>query len=272
MMKRRVARFLVSGDCPACRGKRLRLEPLSITFAGLDITEMSRQPLSRLATLFRPYATGKAKFAADHPETSGSSVCFSRGPASDLTGCLRRPLGAIAWPAEARTVAATASSTPAKDQLPAQRPPIADLDAVPVARWDDLASHPAADGAHHADAVGSRPRVPPPGSRQFDGGRHGPAADHHILGRPLDPGAAERASVWADRSRLHISACTHRSPSPTSGSRWGCPLGSSFSVARRRAWKQEKWRTQRGGFSSWKFGRGIDRHNCSLSACRSGAF
>jgi excinuclease ABC subunit A len=68
MMKRRAARFLVSADCPACRGRRLRPGPLSVTFAGLDITEMSRQPLSRLASIFRPYATGKAKFAADHPE------------------------------------------------------------------------------------------------------------------------------------------------------------------------------------------------------------
>jgi excinuclease ABC subunit A len=68
MMKRRVAQFLVSADCPACRGKRLRPEPLSVRFAGLDITEMSRQPLARLAAAFRPYATDEAKFAADHPE------------------------------------------------------------------------------------------------------------------------------------------------------------------------------------------------------------
>src|SRR4051812_34227244 len=67
MMKRRVARFLVSADCPACGGKRLRPEPLSVTFAGLDITEMSPQPLAKLATIFRPYATGEAKVAADHP-------------------------------------------------------------------------------------------------------------------------------------------------------------------------------------------------------------
>src|SRR3954452_15625918 len=45
MMKRRVARYLVSTDCPACRGKRLRPEALSVTFAGRDITEMSRRPL-----------------------------------------------------------------------------------------------------------------------------------------------------------------------------------------------------------------------------------
>ncbi len=84
MMKRRVARFLVSADCPGCGGKRLRPEPLTVTFAGLDITEMSRQPLSRLATIFRPYALGKATFAADHPEKAE----VARRIAEDLEGRL----------------------------------------------------------------------------------------------------------------------------------------------------------------------------------------
>ena len=71
-MKRRVAQFLVSADCPTCHGRRLRPEALTVTFAGLDITAMSRQPLKRLAELFRPYAAGTArgwkKLRADHPE------------------------------------------------------------------------------------------------------------------------------------------------------------------------------------------------------------
>ena len=49
LMKRRVAPFLVSTDCPTCRGKRLRPEALSVTFAGRDITHLSREPLKRLA-------------------------------------------------------------------------------------------------------------------------------------------------------------------------------------------------------------------------------
>ena len=48
-MKKRVARYMVSTECPLCRGKRLRQEALSVTFAGLDITELSRLPLERLA-------------------------------------------------------------------------------------------------------------------------------------------------------------------------------------------------------------------------------
>src|SRR5687768_15207587 len=37
LMKRRVARYLVSTDCRVCHGKRLRPEALTVTFAGLDI-------------------------------------------------------------------------------------------------------------------------------------------------------------------------------------------------------------------------------------------
>jgi excinuclease ABC subunit A len=72
LLKRRVAQYLVSTGCPTCHGKRLRPEALSVTFAGLDITELSRQPLNRLAEVFRPYRDGTAagwkRHAAEHPE------------------------------------------------------------------------------------------------------------------------------------------------------------------------------------------------------------
>lgn len=88
LMKRRAAQFLVSADCPACRGKRLRPEPLSVTFGGLDITDLSRQPLKRLLALFRPHATGRApgrtKLAAEHPEKAE----VVRRIAQDLVGRL----------------------------------------------------------------------------------------------------------------------------------------------------------------------------------------
>jgi excinuclease ABC subunit A len=60
MMKRRVAQYLVTSECQECHGKRLRKEALSITFAGLDIASLSREPLARLARIFRPYADGTA--------------------------------------------------------------------------------------------------------------------------------------------------------------------------------------------------------------------
>src|SRR4051794_3263627 len=54
MMKRRVTQFLSSTECPVCNGKRLRPEALSITFAGMDIAEVSRLPLKRLGELLKP--------------------------------------------------------------------------------------------------------------------------------------------------------------------------------------------------------------------------
>jgi excinuclease ABC subunit A len=51
MMKRRVARFLSSSDCPVCKGKRLKPEALSVTFAGMDIADISRLPLKGLKHL-----------------------------------------------------------------------------------------------------------------------------------------------------------------------------------------------------------------------------
>src|SRR6187399_2142921 len=71
MMKRRVARFLSSSDCRACKGKRLRREALSVTFAGRNIAEISALPLKELATLFQPYADGtvkgRSKREREHP-------------------------------------------------------------------------------------------------------------------------------------------------------------------------------------------------------------
>jgi excinuclease ABC subunit A len=52
MMKRRVAQFLSSSDCPVCKGKRLKPEALSVTFAGMDIADISRLPLKGLSDLF----------------------------------------------------------------------------------------------------------------------------------------------------------------------------------------------------------------------------
>ena len=72
MMKRRVARFMVGTVCSTCNGRRLRRESLSVTFAGVDIGEMSRIPLKQLGEIFHPFATGVApslaKLTQAHPE------------------------------------------------------------------------------------------------------------------------------------------------------------------------------------------------------------
>ncbi len=59
-MKRRVAQYLLNTECPLCHGKRLRLESLSVKFAGFDIADISRLPLKRLAGIIRPFADGTA--------------------------------------------------------------------------------------------------------------------------------------------------------------------------------------------------------------------
>jgi excinuclease ABC subunit A len=67
MMKRRVAQFLSSSDCPVCKGKRLKPEALSVTFAGMDITDISRLPLKGLRDLLGSHVPHGA--ANDgHPE------------------------------------------------------------------------------------------------------------------------------------------------------------------------------------------------------------
>jgi len=72
LMKKRVSQYMLSSECPVCHGKRLRRESLSVKFDGLDIAEISRLPLARLAAVVGPYAdgssTGMAKTAAGHPE------------------------------------------------------------------------------------------------------------------------------------------------------------------------------------------------------------
>jgi excinuclease ABC subunit A len=67
MMKRRVAQFLSSDDCPLCKGKRLKPEALSVKFAGLDIAEISRLPLKKLDVLVEPYIE-RAEQDEAHPE------------------------------------------------------------------------------------------------------------------------------------------------------------------------------------------------------------
>lgn len=47
-MKKRVSKFMLSAKCPVCHGKRLRPEPLSVKFAGMDIAEFYRLNIKRL--------------------------------------------------------------------------------------------------------------------------------------------------------------------------------------------------------------------------------
>jgi len=72
LMKKRVAQYMLSTECPSCHGKRLRKESLSIKFAGFDIAEMNRLPLEEMVPLFEAFATPLAdqlsKSDKEHPE------------------------------------------------------------------------------------------------------------------------------------------------------------------------------------------------------------
>ncbi|MDR5805874.1 excinuclease ABC subunit UvrA [Caballeronia sp. LZ001] len=71
LMKKRVSRYMVGSDCSSCHGKRLKQEALSVTFAGLDIAEFSRLPLTRLAQVLAPIARGEWP---DHEEAREQDV------------------------------------------------------------------------------------------------------------------------------------------------------------------------------------------------------
>ncbi|HEU0077825.1 MAG TPA: hypothetical protein VFQ76_09280, partial [Longimicrobiaceae bacterium] len=96
-MKRRAQQYMLSTECPLCRGKRLRAESLSVKFAGLDIADLSRLPLARVAALVRPYAEGTAagrkRRDAEHPEKALVAQRISRDLAARLATLLDLGLG-----------------------------------------------------------------------------------------------------------------------------------------------------------------------------------
>ncbi len=85
-MKKRVSQFMLSGACPLCHGKRLRGESLSVTFAGLDLADLSRVPLKQLAAILRPYADGTAAELKNAHHKHPEKVMVTRRIAEDLLG------------------------------------------------------------------------------------------------------------------------------------------------------------------------------------------
>jgi excinuclease ABC subunit A len=91
-MKKRVARYMVSTECPLCRGRRLRQESLSVTFAGMDIMSLSRLPLERLASLLRPYADGSKPAGKEKAAKPSEQLIVTRRIAADLCARLETML------------------------------------------------------------------------------------------------------------------------------------------------------------------------------------
>jgi excinuclease ABC subunit A len=100
LMKRRVAQYLVSTDCPQCHGKRLRREALSVKFAGMDIAEISHLPLKELAVVSKPFADatapGWAKMQAEHPEKAAVTQRIAEDLQARLAVLLDLGLGYLA--------------------------------------------------------------------------------------------------------------------------------------------------------------------------------
>jgi excinuclease ABC subunit A len=97
LMKKRVSQFMIGNECRTCHGKRLRPESLTVKFAGMDIAEMSRLSLKRLAQLVQPYADSKAaplrKLAVEHPEKAVVTERITQDLAARLEVLLQLGLG-----------------------------------------------------------------------------------------------------------------------------------------------------------------------------------
>lgn len=68
-MKKRVSKFMLSAQCPVCHGKRLRPEPLSVKFAGMDIAEFYQLNIKSLRDIISScLGTKNDSLDQKHPE------------------------------------------------------------------------------------------------------------------------------------------------------------------------------------------------------------
>lgn len=93
LMKKRVAQYMLSSECPLCKGRRLRRESLSVRFAGRDIAELSGLPLSALATIVQPFARGEGVPEKLHPERAAVTQRITADVLTRLDALLGLGLG-----------------------------------------------------------------------------------------------------------------------------------------------------------------------------------
>ncbi|MEJ8303677.1 excinuclease ABC subunit UvrA [Saccharibacillus sacchari] len=80
--RQRLEPYLTVGPCPACEGKRLKREALSVTFAGLDIAELFRLPVAelqqKLESSVHAHTTESADRNAEQQRASEKSLVAER--------------------------------------------------------------------------------------------------------------------------------------------------------------------------------------------------
>jgi len=92
LMRRRVSRFMEGRLCPACQGKRLKPEALSVTFAGVDIGEFMQMAVDKLSALLEPIAKGDFR---SHAEGTGTDKEATRRDRAERKAS-RRAVHAVA--------------------------------------------------------------------------------------------------------------------------------------------------------------------------------
>jgi len=97
LTKKRVAQYMLSADCPACHGKRLRPESLSVKFAGADIAGTAALTLARLRERLAPYAAGTApelvRLREHHPEKAEVTLRIAEDAVARLSTLIDLGLG-----------------------------------------------------------------------------------------------------------------------------------------------------------------------------------
>lgn len=96
MMKRRVSAYMLSTDCPACHGKRLRADALEVRFAGLDIAELGALPLQQVHRRLTPYANSKTSPLRTTPEKAAVALRITQDIVARLDALLLLGLGYLA--------------------------------------------------------------------------------------------------------------------------------------------------------------------------------
>jgi excinuclease ABC subunit A len=81
LMKKRVARYMVGSVCPLCKGRRLKREALSVTFAGMDIGTLSQLSLNRMAEALRPASEGRFEAVSERGKATLSRAAARKDTA-----------------------------------------------------------------------------------------------------------------------------------------------------------------------------------------------